>query len=108
MLRELFVSGGYAEHSKVPPKITGRFSAPVSEIRTGNSHPSNEVETYCDKKEKKKKLRKIGYAEWQINYNVMLQMERHTVRRPYIIIDLVIASISRKTALDFEKINQHI
>lgn len=25
VLQELLVSGGYAEHSKVPPKITGCF-----------------------------------------------------------------------------------
>lgn len=33
VLQELLVSGGYAEHSKVPPKITGRFGAPAGEFK---------------------------------------------------------------------------
>jgi len=55
VLRQLFVSGGYAEHSKAPPEITGRSGAPASEIRTGNSHPSSELENVSRRKRKRRK-----------------------------------------------------
>jgi len=86
VLRQLFVSGGYAEHSKAPPEITGRFGAPASEIRTRNSHPSSEVENVLRRKRKRGK--KFGGWEERIIARCedaarIIARRRHTADRHY-------------------------
>lgn len=59
VLRELFMSGGYAEHSKVPPKITGALAHQRANLNVKFAFCQAGQNAYCDKK-KKKVERRIG------------------------------------------------